>query len=427
MTGIIDQRMLMLTDATNNNNKFYEATLHDTGVCVYRFGRVGATGQTKVVAGAGSAGMAAKIAEKEAKGYRQITVLGKASSGEAVSKTQLKVVAQQELAGKDPVLKALVERLAEANRHQIMLASGGQMDLDLSTGIISTPLGVVTLDNVDKGRKLLEQMAPFVLTHDYENRTFVQGLNDYLMLIPQKVPHARGWHREFLSGAPDMIKQSTLLDQLATSVDLVTKQIAAGVPGDKAPAPVFDVKMSLVEDPKVLRAIEAFFKKGINLRHESRHLKPVKVYEVSLGAMARAYESDGAKLTNIQRLWHGTRVFNVLSILKSGLIIPRNTGTFHITGRMFGDGLYFSDQATKSLNYSYGYWDAGQRDNQCFMFLADVAMGNMHTPRSSSERLPASGSDSTFAKAGESGIQNNEMIVYRTGQANLRYLVEFHG
>lgn len=427
MTGIVNQRMLMLTDAANNNNKFYEATLYDTGTCIYRFGRVGATGQTKTVPGAGSAGMASKIAEKEAKGYREITVLGKARSGEVVSKTQLRVVAQQELAGQDPILKALVERLAEANRHQIMVASGGQMNLDLSTGIISTPLGVVTLESVDKGRKLLETMAPFVLSHDYESRTFVKSLNDYLMLIPQKVPHARGWHRDFLSGTPEMIKQNTLLDQLATSVDLVSRQIAAVVPGDKNAAPVFDVKLSLVDDPKVLRAIEAFFKKGINLRHESRHLKPVKVYEVELGAMARAFEADGAKMSNIQRLWHGTRAFNVLSILKSGLMLPRSTGTMQITGNMFGNGLYFSDQATKSLNYSYGYWDSAQRDNQCFMFLADVAMGKMHTPSRPSKSLPFAGSDSTFAKGGESGVQNNEMIVYRTSQANLRYLVEFHG
>ena len=60
------------------------------------------------------------------------------------------------------------------------------------------------------------------------------------------------------------------------------------------------------------------------------------------------------------------------------------------------------------------------------MFLADVAMGNAYTPTSASRHsLPRSGFDSTFAKAGDSGVQNNEMIVYRTSQANLRYLVEF--
>jgi poly [ADP-ribose] polymerase len=59
------------------------------------------------------------------------------------------------------------------------------------------------------------------------------------------------------------------------------------------------------------------------------------------------------------------------------------------------------------------------------MFLADVAMGKSYTPKSSSESLPKAGYDSTFAKPGESGIINNEMIVYNVNQVNLKYLVEF--
>ena len=113
--------------------------------------------------------------------------------------------------------------------------------------------------------------------------------------------------------------------------------------------------------------------------------------------------------------------------MKSGLIIPKSSGSIQITGRMFGDGLYFSDQATKSLNYSYGYWDGGSKDDNCFMFLADVAMGKIHTPSGPTSSLPKKGYDSTFAEAGKSGVMNNEMIVYRTSQANLRYLIEFAG
>ena len=92
---------------------------------------------------------------------------------------------------------------------------------------------------------------------------------------------------------------------------------------------------------------------------------------------------------------------------------------------MFGNGVYFSDQSTKSLNYAYGYWGGGQADNNCFMFLADVAMGKYFVPPGPSVRLPLSGYDSTFAQAGKSGVVNNEMIVYKTCQINPRFLVEF--
>lgn len=426
MANIVEQRMFVLTDATNNNNKFWEATLYDNNDCNFRWGRVGADGQQKLFAGLGKHGMESKIREKSGKGYREIQVIGKAASAEQVSKTQLKQVATEELAGQNPVLKELIARLAEANKHQIMMASGGQMNLDLSTGIISTPVGVVTLDNIQSARKDLDVLAKYVVKNDFDSKKFIETLNEYLMLVPQKVGHSRGWHRDFIDSQASLQRQNTLLDQLEASVDLANKQLASVSKNDDGPrAPVFDVSLSLVEDKKIIKAIDKIYKDGYNQMHASRNLKPYRVYEVELAAMAAAFEKDGAKMSNIMRLWHGTRAFNVLSILKNGLIIPKNTGTFHITGRMFGDGLYFSDQSTKSLNYSYGYWDGGSKDNECFMFLADVAMGNYHVPSSASSRLPAPGSDSTFAQAHKSGVLNNEMIVYRTSQANLKYLVEF--
>jgi poly [ADP-ribose] polymerase len=124
-------------------------------------------------------------------------------------------------------------------------------------------------------------------------------------------------------------------------------------------------------------------------------------------------------------LWHGTRIFNVLSILKSGLLLPKTLSTMQIAGAMFGNGLYFSDQSSKSLNYSRGYWDGGPRDRNCFMLLVDVALGSSYIPKGSYETLPKAGHDSTFAKPGVSGILNNEYIVYRPSQANIKYLVEF--
>jgi poly [ADP-ribose] polymerase len=139
--------------------------------------------------------------------------------------------------------------------------------------------------------------------------------------------------------------------------------------------------------------------------------------------MQEGWKKSGQKVGNVVELWHGTKASNLLSILKCGLIIPPSNASF-CTGRMFGNGIYFSDQSTKSLNYAYGYW-SGRTDNNCFMFLADVAMGKHYVPKSAGEHLPKPGYDSTYAKAGVSGVINNEMIVYKTYQVNLRFLVEF--
>ena len=54
-----------------------------------------------------------------------------------------------------------------------------------------------------------------------------------------------------------------------------------------------------------------------------------------------------------------------------------------------------------------------------------VAAGASDVPGGPAQDLPKRGYDSTFAKAGESGVMNNEMIVYQTCQINPRFLVEF--
>ena len=68
---------------------------------------------------------------------------------------------------------------------------------------------------------------------------------------------------------------------------------------------------------------------------------------------------------------------------------------------MFGDGVYFSDQSTKSLNYSQGYWgmDHVTTTASC---SCNVAMGKYYVPSSSDSRLHEKvrkmGYDSTFGK-----------------------------
>lgn len=179
-----------------------------------------------------------------------------------------------------------------------------------------------------------------------------------------------------------------------------------------------------MEDKAAIARIERLYydTKG---RHDCSHLKPVRVYEVTIPHMSAAFEVDGRKVGNVKQLWHGTRMYNVLSIMKRGFVLPNELSTVQTTGAMYGTGLYFSANSTKSLNYSYGYWDGGSRDKNCYMFLVDVAMGREYCPSYSGNGKKA-GYDSCWAKAGHSGVINDEQIVYRTSQANIRYLVEFN-
>jgi poly [ADP-ribose] polymerase 2/3/4 len=421
----IETRMFVLTDANANNNKFWEVSI-DAGEAVSsRNGRVGSAGQARVL-GRGRSLFEAKIREKTKKGYREVEIVGKPASG-AVNGTALVSAAEEQIGRGNPVITDLVRQLARINRHQILAASGGQMDLDLSTGVISTPVGVVTAENVSKARGLLDGFERFVSRGDFDAPAFVTGLEDYLMLVPQKVGARRGWHRDFITGIDSLVQQNALLDQLDASIDIAKARMKeAGEAGASAPARIFDIEMSLSEDAALRKRITAFYEAGRQVRHASHKLRIGRIFEVSLGDMARNWREDGAKVGGVMELWHGTRAHNLLSIFKSGLIIPKENGSIHVTGRMFGNGIYFSDQSTKSLNYAHGYWDGGAKDDRCFMFLADVAMGKpWHPTRTGSNVKPPEGHDSVFARGGQDIVINNEMIVFRTSQVNLKYLVEF--
>lgn len=420
-----ETRMYVLTSARANSNKFWEVTIDESGKVSSRNGRVGSKGQTRAL-GMGEALFNRKIREKERKGYRQVDIVGAAPAA-GPNNAELQTAAEEQIGQGNPVVTDLVRELARINRHQILAASGGQMDLDLSTGIISTPLGVVTGQNLDRARKLLQQVEPYVAKENFDTPKYIEALEEYLMLVPQKVGSRSGWHRDFITDLSGLTEQGQLLDQLESSIEIAEKRVRDAAAGPRAPMEkIFDVSMSISEDPDLRKRVLELYEAGKSRMHAAHRLKPARIFEISLGDMDRAYAEDGAKIGGEMELWHGTRAHNLLSILKGGLIIPKANGSIHVTGRMFGNGLYFSDQSTKSLNYAYGYWDGGARDNRCYMFLADVAMGKpWHPTRTGSGVKPPEGYDSVYARGGQDRVQNNEMIVYRTSQARLKYLVEF--
>jgi poly [ADP-ribose] polymerase len=65
--------MYVLTDANANNNKFWEINRDETGRISTRNGRVGTSGQNRVL-GDGDTLFNAKIREKERKGFTKNTL-----------------------------------------------------------------------------------------------------------------------------------------------------------------------------------------------------------------------------------------------------------------------------------------------------------------------------------------------------------------
>jgi poly [ADP-ribose] polymerase len=477
--------MFIAVDPIQNNNKFYRVEIYDgpitqsgrggkveTGYIRTTWGRVGAPiEKCESMLLDSQSDLDAKIrdktqtdkygnlkpqkADKDGKikpAYTEVKTVGapepaakafgsSSSYDNKMTSVAVKAAAVTDIAGACAFTAALVKKLADTNRHELNLATGGKdkggVYID-DSGLVKTSLGVVQLEAITEARSILDKMLPYVQKRDTENAKYAAGgglLSTYLRLVPQDVGTRRqGWHTDFINIAA----QTSLLDQLETSVQLAEQRLAdAAKGGDKdevviARKALFECKLALVDDKDIWKSIESEFYATVNRGHSCSHLKPVRVYAVTIPHMISAFDADGKKVGNIRELWHGTRVFNILSILKRGFVLPTQLSTAQTTGAMYDNGVYFSNQSTKSLNYSFGYWGGGSssRDSNCYMFRADVAMGKPYTPRGHGDSRAASycrqnGFDSCWAKAGVSGVQNDEQIVYRTSQSNIKYLIEF--
>lgn len=161
----------------------------------------------------------------------------------------------------------------------------------------------------------------------------------------------------------------------------------------------------------------------------SSHYRIHKVYRIVNPRTRKSFDDFLSKTKNKQceYLIHGTRNPNVLSILKSGLLI-RPTNAAVISGAAYGNGVYHSAHTDKSLGYT-------GRDNDCIFFIQNVNMGNpyiyegwyskgkdLDRSNMNYNYLSKNGYDSLYVKPGD-GLRNSEYVVYNAEQTDTSYLV----
>ena len=421
-TGVVKEARYVLTNIEGNNNKFWNLALLSDGTAEAHWGRIGENGQKKTFKGFNDALFDSRCRSKEQGGYRAAKTLANTAGNGGLSGERLAKVATEQIRSDSAETAALIARLARANVHRILEATS--LTYDESRGTFSTPLGILTADALEDARGILVRMGDRLQKGTWGDSDSVGDLNEYLMLVPRNVGRARPEPKTLFPDLTALQQENSLLDSLEASLQSV---LSAAGEDQKAVAPpqLFEAKLTRVNNLLTIERIRRKYRSTQKAMHACAHLDVKRVFSVEIGGMARAFEAEGKKVGNVKELWHGTRAANLLSILKSGFQIPAATAS-HVNGRMFGNGVYFSDQSTKSLNYAYGWWQ-GKVEDTCYMFLCDVAMGKTYTPKlwSPGEALPKAGTDSTFARGALSGVANNEMIVYRTEQILPRFLVEF--
>ena len=133
-------------------------------------------------------------------------------------------------------------------------------------------------------------------------------------------------------------------------------------------------------------------------------------------------------IRQIRKFWHGSRNENWASIIENSLSLSPNA---IITGKMFGDGIYFAPSPSKSFNYtSYKgtSWANGKSDRG-FMGIFATAYGNPNMVSTWGGDYSADCKrgqyDCVHATSGNTGLRADEVVFYDENAMCLNYLVEF--
>lgn len=424
--SIVRKEKFIFVESIENHNKFWYIEEHSDGIIKTIWGRVGnkESVSEKQFGDKASKEYDKLVKSKLKKGYTKLnTIDSDIPENSGLSKHSLESIALTEIVydKNNKVISDMIRKFCEENIHNI--TSNTSITFNSSTNMFQTPCGVVTLTSVIDARAILDIISDFVKNNDF-GLDFVKQTEEYCKLIPQKI-HGRFEAKKLFYNKCDIENQVSILDSLEDSIKLINDLNVAD--DSKTVNKLFNTSIVEVTDREIIDKITKMYNKTHQSIHACRNLKVKRIFEIKIENMDNEFSAlrktwtIKKKRKNTKQLWHGTKTGNIISILKNGFVIPPAHAK-HCTGRMFGPGIYLSDQSTKALNYAYGWW-SGTRNTNCYMFLCDVLMGTMYTPSGSCNAIP-SGYDSIFAKAGYSRVQNNEMIV-NPNQVNPKYLIEF--
>ena len=398
----------------NDHNKFYKASF-DGSTIYYEYGRIGGHVTKGSKPGTPSA-YHKLIQSKIKKGYVEVDTH---EEGSTIDVNKDKRVAQ--VLTQDPKVQQVLDELVNANTHDLF---EGKLKVTMTTsGAVMTEIGVLTSKTIQKAQGLLDLIRQGDLSL----------IKDYFTLIPHVVPVGtpigqivKDWDDELRLF--EQLKQS-VLDYEASMDQRQQEKV-----GDEVFQDLFKLKLRQATDQE-LDHIRQLFQSTVNHKdhYNASKMRVVNALMIDYNEdETNAYQATRERVGNVQELWHGTTAQNVLNILRAGLFCPKDSDhRFGVTGRMFGNGIYQSDQSTKALNYARGGWGQANHASHSYMFLTDTALGNSFVPNQkhhSQSKIPKlardGGYDSITVKGG-TYVMNNEMIVWNTDQIQLKALVLF--
>lgn len=453
---VIKTAMLNKTDLAGGNNKFYLIEAHvSKDKSKFRlfscYGRVGADGvkEERVpsqnepsLLGAFESLLSEKTGKS--KGYVEVGMaavkvgsdVGKAKILSDDIKKDKVITAGDDSKTPKVKLHSSVEKLVD----RLYGEAGQAVQKQLSGSLNSTaenPLGTLTLTQIDTGRMRLKEIHQLLTDKPKLKGTVHPDLvdlsNKFFSSVPQKIAHrpkpSEGqkaldeWLKTIVLNDEKRLDEKEDLLQLLSDVQGMVSGFATTDLGKKYQEIGCEYSFLSRTDDRH-KKLEDYVNKTRSARHDWK-VDIINIWDISVKGQKDRHADAMKKIGNVKSLFHGSRPQNILGICKHGLLM-RPPGAI-ITGSMFGNGLYFADQSSKSEQYSFGGgWGTRYGKDTYFMFVADVALGTIKEYEDAQSHLtkPPSGYQSVLGKKGRS-LMHNEFIIYDLKQHVLQSLIEF--
>lgn len=359
--------------------------------------------------------------------------------------------------------RRIVEFLELVGNMKMLNTSLKSMDIDTE----KMPLGMLSQEQLAKADSILDEIKTLLNNGvKKDDRIFLTKSSEYYTLVPIVVGR---------SSRPPIINTNEIIGKYSDRIDeLKNLKVAYTAVNNSANKDQEAQYENLYKSMKTTitpidkssdrwKIIEDYVSKTHGDTHrQTSNVEVVNVYEISRESdQARNLDLEFPNLKgieNLQLLWHGTRLANYISILQNGLVLrPELISNAHITGSMFGGGIYAANSFSKSLNYC-----AFQNtNNDACLFLGEFVLGKpLELTQSDSslnlKKVNQSGCHSTWGRGKatpssyasipsifdssrtvkvpngtliNSGVPHSsllydEFIVYNEKQLRLRYIVQ---
>ncbi len=454
---VLQKAVLQVTDIKTNRNKYYAVELHqaqEKGRDYFRiFTHYGRTDdlETNPEAGVRESRYHDSLAPAQSqyrsiynqktsprKGYKEISLASSAigsqksrgqSSGDVDTATLEKMASASKKKPKKSKLARPVQDLVRYLYEEATNALTGQVAAKITANGIETPLGILTVGQIEKGEEILSDLYTVFQKKRVRKATRASRLEELSGEFYTAIPHRIGRSRAAVATA--VIDSLEAFQQKQELLQLMKDMLQVNGDENVLFDPEIDKKYDALDceiEPlgRMSRERKQIADLVLKSQIKSKTIKVRSVFKVQREAEWQGFRDE---IEPQRHLFHGSRIGNWVGLLSRGLLMPRivvSMGVNRTDPGWLGHGIYFGDAACTSAFYT----TPGHKKTR-FMGVFRVALGKAKQYRKITYGLsgPPAGYDSCHGVRNKvmrhSEFADDEYVIYDTRQQRQEYLVEF--